>query len=548
MLREFSHATRHSDLAALSPDEPFDVLIIGGGITGVGAARDAALRGYRVAVVEKGDFASGTSSKSTKLVHGGLRYLQHYEFSLVFEALKERRLLLDHASHLVRPQPLFFPVYKGGEYSYPMMMAGMWAYDVLSLFRNVKRHKMFRGAKKVEQAMPGLREEGLVGAANFYDANTHDARLTLANAQQARDAHAVLLPYMEVLDLLQNDEGHVRGARVRDDFSGEEYEIHAQVVINATGPWADEIIKMADPHHTPRMTPSKGVHLVFPKERLPMNGRDALYVEAPQDGRPVFIIPWDYVTIIGTTDTFYDGDLDHVGVTDEDVTYLVEVANHIFPDARLTVDDVQSSWAGVRPLVKDSDADDEGSTSREHSIWEQPEGLVTIAGGKLTTYRVMAEQVVDVAAKKLQERFGLPLRPKADTEDLPLPGAEYKLPTHNTSSLPGDIWTHLVKNYGVYAQDIAKRAAEEPLLAERLLPHLPYIWGELEHAIIYEMALTASDFLARRTWLIYEAPERGKEVLDDVVRRMGDVLGWDEARRARERQRYLDEISILAGH
>ena len=548
MLREFSHTTRAADLAALSSDDPFDILIIGGGITGVGAARDAALRGYRVALVDKGDFASGTSSKSTKLVHGGLRYLEHYEFSIVFEAQKERRVLLDYASHLVRPQPLFFPVYKGGKYTFPKMIAGMWAYDVLSLFRNVKRHKMFRGADKVEAAMPGLRNEGLVGAANYYDANTHDARLTLANAQQARDAQAAQFPYVSVLGLNKDEQGRVSGAHVRDELSGDEFDIHARIVINATGPWADQIIAMADPSHEPRMSPSKGVHIVIPKQRLPLNGKDALYVEAPQDGRPVFLIPWDYVTIIGTTDTFYDGDLDHVPVTDEDVSYLLEIANHIFPDAHLTEADVQSSWAGVRPLVKDSGATDEGSTSREHSIWEQPVGLVTIAGGKLTTYRVMAEQVVDVAISKLQERFGLPERKAADTEHMPLPGAEYPLPATNSSTLPNDVWKHLVQDYGVYAKDIARRAEESPPLAERIVPNLPYIWSELEHAIIYEMALTPSDFLARRTWLIYDAPHRGQEVLDELVHRMGNVMGWNDQRRAVERQRYLDEIGILAGN
>jgi glycerol-3-phosphate dehydrogenase len=295
------------------------------------------------------------------------------------------------------------------------------------------------------------------------------------------------------------------------------------------------------------MAPSKGVHLVFPKERLPLNGKEAVYTEAPQDGRPVFIIPWDHVTIIGTTDTFYDGDLDNVPVTEEDVEYLLGVANHSFPQAKLTREDVQSSWAGLRPLIKDPGAKSEGATSREHDIWEAPEGLVNIAGGKLTTYRVMAKQVIDVAADKLQTRSGIPKREAAETDEIPLPGAEYPLPTRNPTSLPADVWEHLVKYYGIYARDVAQRAEEEPGLAGRMVEGLPYIWAELPHAIEFEQAITADDFLSRRSWLIYDAPQRGKEVLDEVANRMGDLLGWDAERRQRERERYLEELSILAG-
>ncbi|MDQ4077420.1 MAG: glycerol-3-phosphate dehydrogenase/oxidase [Chloroflexota bacterium] len=547
MLREFSPRTRTESLAAIDKNEPFDILIIGGGITGAGAARDAALRGYNVALVEKRDFASGASSKSTKLVHGGLRYLENYEFALVFEALQERRVLLEQASHCVRPQPLVFPVYKGGKYGFPKMMAGMWAYDVLSLFRNIARHRMIRGADKVEQQFPGIRDSQLVGAARYYDANTHDARLTLANAQQAHDAGAELFTYMTVLDFLRDGQGRLVGVRVRDELSGEEHDIHARVVVNCTGPWTDQVIQMADPSQPPRMVPSKGVHLVFAKERLPMNGEAALYVEAPQDNRPVFIIPWENVTIIGTTDTFYDGSLDDIPVTEEDVEYLLEVANHAFPDAQLTKDDVQSSWAGLRPLVKDPSAKDEGSTSREHEIWEAPEGLVNIAGGKLTTYRVMAKEVIDQAAEKLQQRYGIAKKEAAETEDIPLPGAEYPLPEENRSTLPDDVWEHLVKYYGIYAQDVAGRAQEDPALAERIVEGLPYIWAELPHAIEYEMCLTADDFLARRTWLIYEAPKRGAEVLDEVISRMGDMLDWDDERREAERQRYQHELDLVVG-
>jgi glycerol-3-phosphate dehydrogenase len=539
MLADFSYKTRSAALEALTSAAPFDLLIIGGGITGAGAARDAALRGYRVVLVEKADFASGTSSKSTKLVHGGLRYLENMEFKLVFEALHERGLLLEQAPHLVRPQPIVFPIYKGDKNGFLKILAGMLLYDTLSGSRGVKRHRMLRSGG-VQQELPALRAERLTGAARFYDANTQDARLTLANAQHAHKAGATLLTYTAISGFLRDERGKIVGARVRDELSGEEHEIRSRLVLNCTGPWTDKIIQMADPSVPPRLSPSKGVHLVFPRERLPME--EAVYVSAPQDGRPVFIIPWEHVTIIGTTDTFYDGSLDDVAVTEHDVSYLLEVANYAFPEAGLTEQDVRSSWAGLRPLIKDPGAQSEGKTSREHDIWEAPEGLVNIAGGKLTTYRVMAKQLIDVAADKLAERERLPRRAAADTAAMPLPGAESPVPTGNPTRMQDDVWAHLAPYYGTHAYMIAERVAQE-----RIVPGLPYIWAELAHAIDYEMCVTADDFLARRTWLIYEAPHRGAEVLDDVVEAMGEAMGWEQARRQQERERYRHQLSLIAG-
>lgn len=544
MTRELSQQTRAAALAALDSQKPFDLLIIGGGITGAGAARDAALRGYRVALVEKRDLASGTSSKSTKLVHGGLRYLEQFEFSLVFEALQERRVLLDNAPHLVRPQPLIFPIYKGDRHGFLEMTAGMWLYDSLSLFRGVQRHNMMRTAA-VEHEVPGLRDDGLVGAAHFYDAATHDARLTLANAQQAHEQGATLLTYTAVVHFLRDEHHELVGARVRDELSGAEHNIHARLVLNCTGPWTDTVIHMADPTIPPRLNPSKGVHLVFAKERLPLD--DALYVAAPQDGRPVFILPWEHATIIGTTDTFYDGDLDAVGVTEEDADYLLGVANYAFPSAGLTREDIQSSWAGLRPLLTDPGAEGVGATSREHDIWEAPRGLLNIAGGKLTTYRVMGKQLIDVAEEILEERLGIPTKPEVDTARLHLPGAEHPLPDTNPTRLPDDVWAHLAQYYGTHAYEVARLMVGDATLGERILPGLPYLWAELHYAVGCELCLTADDFLARRTWLIHEAPRRGAEVLDEVVSRMAVMLGWDEARCAAERQRYLHELSLLVG-
>lgn len=545
MLSEFSQTTRAAALAALNENEPFDLLIIGGGITGAGAARDAALRGYRVALVDRRDFASGTSSKSTKLIHGGLRYLEHFEFGLVFEALQERRVLLEQAPHLVRPRSILFPIYKGAENGFLKMAAGMWLYDTLSLFRNVRRHRMVR-ADKLRESTPALRATDLTGAAHFYDAQTHDARLTLVNAQQAQAHGATLLTYAAVESFLSDEQNTLLGVRVRDELSGQTHEIRARLILNCTGPWTDKLIQLAEPTAPARLRPTKGVHLVFRRERLPLN--DALMISAPQDGRLVFIIPWRNETIIGTTDTDYDGSLDEVAVTEEDVIYLLEVANHAFPDANVGASDVQSSWAGLRPLIQDPQAESEGATSREHQIWERPVGLVSIAGGKLTTYRVMAEQLIDVAAKKLAERAGIPVRPATDTAHLPLPGGEQPLPTTNpTTTVPDDVWAHLIHYYGIYAFRLVERVARDATLGARIIEGLPYIWAELPHAVEFEQCLTADDFLARRTWLIYEAPHRGAEVLEEVVQRLAALLNWDVARCEQERSRYQRELALGVG-
>lgn len=542
---EFSVRTRQQQLDSLAGGAPFDLLIIGGGITGAGAARDAALRGYRVALVEQHDFASGTSSKSTKLIHGGLRYLEHFEFGLVFEALQERKVLLEQAPHLVQPQPLIFPIYEGDKNGFLKMAAGMWLYDGLSLFRNVARHQMLR-REAVQKEIPGLNADRLTGAAHYFDARTHDARLTLVNAAAAHGAGALLLTYCGVEAITTAAGDALQQVRVRDGLSGEAYEIQARLLLNCTGPWTDRIIQMADPTVPPRLRPSKGVHLVLARDRLDLD--EAVYIAAPQDGRPVFIIPWERALVVGTTDTFYDGSLDDVPVTDEDVHYLLDVVNYAFPQADVQPADVRSSWAGLRPLITDPGAKSEGATSREHDIWEGPDGLVSIAGGKLTTYRVMARQLIDVAAEKLAARHGLPARPAVDTGAIPLPGAEGPMPGENPTDLDDDIWEHLVSYYGIHAGAVSRRAQLNPALRERLVPTLPYIWAELDHAIEYELCLTADDYLARRSWLIYEAPQRGAEVLDEVVERMGARVGWDEARRAREQERYLHTLSLLAGN
>ncbi|HEX8431292.1 MAG TPA: glycerol-3-phosphate dehydrogenase/oxidase, partial [Longimicrobium sp.] len=401
----FSAEARAEHWNALA-GETWDVLVIGGGVTGAGIARDAAGRDLRVALVDAGDIAHGTSSRSSRLVHGGLRYLETYDFRLVFEASAERRRLLALAPHLVHPLPFLFPVFRKGPVGRRKLQAGMWLYDTLSLFRNISRHRML-SRRQVAAEEPMLRMDNVVGAALYYDASVDDARLALANARGAHEAGAAVVPHAEVVGFIR-DEDVIRGARVRDTLTGATTEVAARVVINATGPWSDELRRLADPEAAPRLRPTKGVHIMVERERL--GNHNAITFRSPVDGRVMFVLPWGDFSYVGTTDTDYHGAPADVAADADDVRYLLDSANSLFPRARLTDADVVSTWAGLRPLLAPPEAGSElsaSATSREHEIWQDRSGLLNIAGGKLTTYRVMAAEAADVAARILRERHGV---------------------------------------------------------------------------------------------------------------------------------------------
>src|SRR2546425_3037256 len=325
-----------------------DVLIIGGGITGVGIARDAALRGFRTALIDKADFGAGTSSHSSRLIHGGIRYLEQRAFHLVFEASHERRVLLKIAPHLVRPLAFLFPVYRGGRIPAWKLRAGMWLYDLLAIFRNVHWHRWLR-AKRARRVEPGLRDRGLVGAALYYDAQTDDARLVIATVRSAIRAGALAANYVETTALLKPD-GRVRGAVVRDVLTGETATIRANVVVNATGPWSDRLRKLDDPQAPPMLRLTKGAHVTVPRRRL--GNEHAVTLLSQIDGRVMFVLPWDDLSYIGTTDSDDDVSPDEVRATADDVVYLLRSANAFFPHARLSPADVVASWAGLRPLLR----------------------------------------------------------------------------------------------------------------------------------------------------------------------------------------------------
>jgi glycerol-3-phosphate dehydrogenase len=551
----FSAAARAAHWRAL-PGETWDLLVVGAGVTGAGVARDAAGRGLRVALVDAGDVAHGTSSRSSRLVHGGLRYLETLDFRLVFEASAERRRLLELAPHLVHPLPFLFPVFRRGSVGRRKLQAGMWLYDVLSLFRNISRHRMLSRAE-VARAEPALRTEGVVGAALYYDASVDDARLSLANARAAHEAGAAVVPHAAVTGFLR-DGDRVAGVRLRDALSGEAVEVRARVVLNATGPWSDAVRRMADPRARPRLRPTKGVHIMVPRERLP--NRHAITFRSPVDDRVMFVLPWGDFSYVGTTDTDFRGDPSDVRADAADVRYLLESANSIFPEARLGEADVVSTWAGLRPLLAPPDTDGgrpESATSREHEIWQDRTGLLNIAGGKLTTYRVMAAEAADEAARILRERFGVRSGPSR-TEDLPLPAAPrepwdvfLERVRARAAALGLDEATalHLARFYGTEAEALLDEVEEDAALGIRLVPTLPYLRAEIARGVRCEMALTLEDLLTRRMHLFYEARDGGLSVAHEVAEAMAAEpgIGWSEAEVDRQVERYRAAVDATRG-
>ena len=524
-------------------ETPVDLLIIGGGITGAGIARDAALRGFRTALVDKADFGAGTSSHSSRLIHGGIRYLEQRAFRLVFEASHERRVLLRIAPHLVRPLAFLFPVYRGGRISAWKLRAGMWLYDLLAAFRNVHRHRWLR-AKKVRRVEPGLRDRGLVGAALYYDAQTDDARLVIATVRSATRAGALAANYVEVTSLLKPD-GRVRGAVVRDVITGETANIRANVVVNATGPWSDGVRQLDDPTAAPLLRPTKGVHVAVPRRRVA--NEHAVTLLSQIDGRVMFVLPWGELSYIGTTDTDADSSPDSLRVTAADVTYLLRSANAAFPDAHLASNDVVSAWVGLRPLLREDDQANPSSVSREHRVVESAHGLITIAGGKLTTYRVMARDVVDRVAARLHEQDGRPVAGQVPTDRLPLPGGEAAelevlVEAARARGAADATARHLVASYGSEAAAVLNLVDRERALGEPIVAGRPEIWAEVTYAVEREMAVRVQDILIRRLHLFYESRDHGHALVTAVASRMKKLLGWDDVREAEELRDYFQVV------
>jgi glycerol-3-phosphate dehydrogenase len=529
--------------------QPADLLVIGGGINGAGIARDAAMRGLRTILVEQNDLGSGTSSRSSRLIHGGLRYLEQGEFGMVLEANRERRTLQRIAPHLVWPLPFVFPVHRGDRISRWHLAAGMMLYDVLALFRNVRPHRML-GKRRMLEAEPMLRDRGLLGGARYYDAQCDDARLVIATARSAIHHGAMVANYVAVV-ALERTAGRVVGAQIEDRLTGERGVVRASVVVNATGPWTDQVRRLEDAGAAPLVQPTKGVHVVVDRSRL--DHRDAIAFTSPIDGRVMFVLPWGDLSYIGTTDTDTPEAPEELSVTAHDIVYLLRSANSRFPSARLSVDDVRATWAGLRPLVVERDQRSASSRSREHAIVHGSGGMLTVAGGKLTTYRSLAAQVVDQAMRELRHRDGRSRRAEARTDEEPLPGGEAAdLSQFRERGLelgiPAASVDHLLRHYGTEAAGIFNLGGADRRLLRQLLPPHPAIEAEVVHAVRRELAQTVEDVLVRRFHLYYEHPEQGVPAARRVAQLMGDELGWDNSRIEEEARRYRSFVNSTAGH
>lgn len=478
-------------------DEFFDLLILGGGITGAGVALDAVLRGFRVALIDQGDFASGTSSASSKLIHGGLRYLEHGGFRLVREALHERRLLLENARHLVHPLRFVIPFYQDARVPPWKYRAGLTFYDLLAGTSNVRRSRPL-ALPKLRREFPSLRSKGLHGGASYFDAQMDDARLCLAVVGTAALQGACVANYVQVVGFEQRN-GELRGVRAVDRVCGVEFSIRARQIVNATGPWLDRVCRLAGDHSEPHLRPTKGVHVIAPDRGL----TSAFLLLHPADGRVFFVIPWLGKTLIGTTDTLWEQSPDSLIVVAAEMNYLLAGYNHYFLPP-LERRDILNSFAGLRPLIR-TRAGEPSSLSREFQLFWSPSGLLSVAGGKYTTYRHMAEIVTDAATRRLGRRrrshtrnFRLHGAPLEAWEKFEPAGVRALCACHGLDEKAA---RHLVGRYGRCAMDVAAYLERDRTLAEPVLPGEPDLRVEFPYQRDHEMAVYPADHLLRRTRL-----------------------------------------------
>jgi glycerol-3-phosphate dehydrogenase len=532
-INRFELAPRPAQLDRLA-NEHFDIAVIGGGINGAAVARDAALRGLRVALVEKGDFAGATSSRSSKLIHGGLRYLPQGHLLLVYQALREReRLMRLTAPHLVKPIRFLMPLYRGRGFGPLAMGVGLTLYDLFALAPHAQWHRTL-GASAARELEPALREEELRGAALYYDAWSDDARLTLENVLDAAYHGAAVVNYV-ALEGFARAAGRLAAAHVCDRISGRTIELRARVVVNAAGPWVDDVRMLDDRSAAPSVRLTKGAHIVIPRERLPV--RESL-VLSDHGGRLVFVMPHDRYVLIGTTDTDFAGDREQVVVDRDDIGYLLGVMRESLPSIALSEADVASSFAGLRALLR-SDGGAPSSISREEMIIESPAGLLSVAGGKLTTHRRIADKVVARAMKDLGRPPGV-----SPTTTVPLPGARGTLPDEAQvlEVISRDAAQALHARYGTHAILLARLIADRPELGRPLGDGCPALGAEVIHSIRCEMTQTLADFLVRRTGLVWRAPREAEAAAPAAARLMATELGWSAAREQAELAGFASDL------
>ncbi|KAB2338130.1 glycerol-3-phosphate dehydrogenase/oxidase [Cytobacillus depressus] len=528
----FSNKDRQDIINKLT-GENFDVLIIGGGITGAGIALDASARGMKTALVEMQDFAAGTSSRSTKLVHGGLRYLKNMEVKLVAEVGKERAIVYENGPHVTTPEWMLLPIYLDGTFGRFSTSIGLKIYDFLAGVKKPER-RILLNAKDTLNKVPFLRKQGLKGSGYYVEYRTDDARLTIEVMKAAHEKGATLINYMKAEQLLYEN-NKVGGVLVVDEMTSETYQIKAKKIVNAAGPWIDSIREMDQSKQGKSLQLTKGVHIVIDQEKFPL--KQAVYFDT-QDKRMIFAIPRNGKTYIGTTDTFFSGDARKPKITNDDRNYLIQAINYMFPELEITEKDIESSWAGIRPLILE-EGKGPSEISRKDEIWESDSGLITIAGGKLTGYRKMAEMIVNLLARKLKEEKNLDFD-TCKTKTLPISGGNVGGASHFQAYIQSESENrtklgllkneamHLLSMYGSNAS-ILFTMIEKDGGKEAVQYEMPLIlWVKLKYALEFEMAASPADFFIRRTSDLLFDHRTVLKYKDQVITYMADYFSWTE--------------------
>ncbi len=526
-------------------EEKFDLVIVGGGITGAGIALDATSRGMSVALVEMGDFASGTSSRSTKLVHGGLRYLQQFEIKEVADLGKERAIVYENGPHVTTPEWMMLPFHKGGNMGKTTASFGIRLYDYLAGVKKNERRKIL-SAKETLAKNPFVKKDGLKGSGYYVEYRTDDARLTIEVMKKAVELGANAINYTKAEHFLYDDNKQVVGVTVTDRLSGKAYDIKGHRVINAAGPWVDKVRKLDYATNNKHLRLTKGIHLVIDKQKFPME--QAVYFDTP-DGRMVFAIPRDKKVYVGTTDTVYDEAVINPKALESDHNYVIKAINYMFPDVHITEKDIESSWAGVRPLIYE-EGKDPSEISRKDEVWFSESGLITMAGGKLTGYRKMAEKLLDDVSKSLAKETGKKYKP-VQTKHLPISGGDIGGSEQLEAFLSKKAkegnnrfgWTleegrEMAKRFGSNIDQLFTYAQEHKEQNETTLPNSLY--AELRYSIQHEAVTTPIDFLLRRTgYLLFDMPYL-LEWKDAVVDEMAKQFHWSDD----VKQTYMEELNI----
>jgi glycerol-3-phosphate dehydrogenase len=531
-------------------NKSFDLVVIGGGITGAGVAQNAAARGLSVLVIEKTDFGAGTSSKTTKLIHGGLRYLEQFHFNLCRQLCEERERLKRLAPHLVKDFSFVLPFSRDKTLFNFKATVGLTFYDLLTMSAGRGQSHAFLNGKKLSTMAPALSTKYVSSGIKFHDAITDDTRMVLTVIKSACKKGAVAINYVQVTGF-QKEDGRITGVQCHDRYSGEEFTVPCKMCVNATGVWSDEVCNKLETQPKKRISPSKGTHIIVPASVFETN--TALFLPT-KDNRFVFVVPWQHALMIGTTDDLYKGDIERPHASNEEIQYLLSVVNSYTETHKLQLSDVRGTFAGLRPLVNlaGDNSDNTSSMSREHEIFQSPGGLINIAGGKLTSYRLMAEELMD----KLVVKFALQTKPAhtdvemlggwANKDDFLARSVAIETKAKRLTIDPATI-EHLIANYGAEAEDVIDLVEQQPNLNERICANYPPIYAEVAFAVVSEMAVSLQDVLLRRTRLGLLNRKDSVEAAPKVTELMAKLLNWDETRKRIEIEAFEEEVNTIEG-